>query len=396
MNIAGIICEYNPFHMGHMYQIERIRALLGDDTAVVCAMSGNFTQRGEPAVFEKHARAEAAVRCGADLVIELPYNCTVASAERFARGGVETLSALGICTHLSFGSECGDITALEKTAQCVMSHDMDVLIKKHLRAGDTYAAARQRAAYELLGEGAAVLEKPNNTLAVEYIKALRDTRSPIKALTVKREGDAHDTGECSGKALRELLLSGGEPWSVIPLPAAQVFKREIAAGRGPVGLEDMEAAIMAQLRRREDFSDVPDASEGLDMRMKRLARTAPTVQELIDAVKTKRYTRSRISRMVMCAYLGITQSQVKRPPEYISVLAMNERGMELLRLAAEHISLPLITKPASAKRLDERGRRAFEQQAMGTDLYTLAYPARAQRYGGQEWTRGPVIVKKDP
>ena len=192
MNICGIICEYNPFHNGHRYMIEAVRDKLGDDCAVVCAMSGDFVQRGEAAIFSKHDRARAAVAGGADLVLELPLPWCMAPAETFARGGVGLLAATGVVTHLAFGSESGDLAALEKTARALLDPDLEPLLKEELAAGQPYAAARQRAVERLTGEGADVLARPNDILAVEYLKAMYQKGINLIPLAVPRMGAEHD------------------------------------------------------------------------------------------------------------------------------------------------------------------------------------------------------------
>ena len=394
MHIVGIVCEYNPFHLGHQRQMEQIRALLGPDTAIVCAMSGNFTQRGEPAVFEKHARAEAALACGADLVVEIPFYRAVASAEPFAAGGVETLSALGICTHLAFGSECGDADALERVARCLLEPETDARIRELLASGESYPRARQRAVQARLGPEGALLGRPNDILAVEYLKAIIQNALSLTPLPILRAGEGHDRDACSGLKIREALSRGEEPWTFLPEAAKSVFQREIAAGRGPVLARDLEQPILAALRKRADFSDLPDASEGLDRRLKKYVGEA-TLPEVIDAVKTKRYTRSRISRMVLCAYLEITGEDVKRPVSYITLLGMNQRGRELLKAAGKAGGAPVITKPAAAKKLRSPDRELFARQAQITDLYTLAFPDPARRRGGQEWAAGPVTIQAE-
>ncbi len=357
MHIVGIVCEYNPFHLGHQRQMEQIRALLGPDTAIVCAMSGNFTQRGEPAVFEKHARAEAALACGADLVVEIPFYRAVASAEPFAAGGVETLSALGICTHLAFGSECGDAAALERVARCLLEPETDAGIRELLASGESYPRARQRAVQARLGPEGALLGRPNDILAVEYLKAIIQNNLSLTPLPILRAGEGHDRDACSGLKIREAFSRGKEPWTFLPEAAKSVFQREIAAGRGPVLARDLEQPILAALRKRADFSDLPDASEGLDRRLRKYAGEA-TLPEVIDAVKTKRYTRSRISRLV-CAPTWRSGGRRAAARVPIHLLGMNQRGRELLKAAGKAGGAPVITKPAAAKKAAVAGPGAL-------------------------------------
>ncbi|NLT14370.1 MAG: nucleotidyltransferase family protein, partial [Clostridiales bacterium] len=352
MKTAGIICEYNPIHNGHVRHIAQTRAMLGEDGAIVCAMSGNFVQRGDFAVFAKHARAMSAVASGADLVVELPLPYVLSSAEGFARGGVGLLEALGVCTHLSFGSEAGETGRLLALADCLLRADMPALIGEELKSGISFARARQRAAERIIGKKAEDLSMPNNILGVEYLKALKESGSVMAPLTVRRFGAQHDSdGAESASKLRRLLKEGMKPWGLMPASAARVLKTEVARGRGPVFMEDAETAVLSRLRMLPDesFARLPDASEGLELRLRRYARTMPTVRSILESTKTKRYSMSRLRRMLLCAVLGVEASDSSAPPAYIRVLAMNQKGMALLREIKEKSALPVITKPASAK-----------------------------------------------
>ncbi|MEL4106221.1 nucleotidyltransferase family protein [Oscillospiraceae bacterium WX1] len=395
MKIAGIISEYNPIHNGHVHHIAETRRLLGADTAIVCAMSGNFVQRGELAVFSKHARAEAAVLCGADLVVELPLPSVLSSAALFALGGVALLNALGVITHLSFGSEAGDVAPLAEVAEGLLRPEMDGLIQKELMLGVSYAVARQRAAYRLFGEKACLLETPNNILGIEYIKALKTLGASMLPVTVRRLGAAHDSpGNESASALRAQMRAGKEIWPFIPEEAGRLYRAEIAARRGPVFMAGIETALLARLRmlKPDDFAALPDASEGLERRLMRAALTAPTLEALYGMTKTKRYALSRLRRMVMCAALGLTASESRAMPCFARVLALNKTGMAVLHHIKETSSLPVITKPASAKGLNGPALSLFRKEAAATDFYVLACPGAENRSGGQEWMRSPRIV----
>ena len=211
MKIVGIVAEYNPFHKGHAYQLQKVREIYGEDTAIVCVMSGDFVQRGEPAVFSKYARAEAAVHCGADLVIELPLHISIGSAERFADGAIRILGNLGVVEHLVFGSERDDIALLMRTAECLSHPDYDNLVKMQLENGCSYPTARSNALRELL-QGDDPTCMPNDNLGVEYIRAVRRHGFDLKPQTILRKGAMHDKSYegsmKSGSELRHLLLSG--------------------------------------------------------------------------------------------------------------------------------------------------------------------------------------------
>jgi len=392
MRTAGIICEYNPFHLGHAGHIEKTRAALGGDCAIVCVMSGNFVQRGDFAVFCKHARAGMAVRGGADLVVELPSPYALSSAEGFARAGVFILDRLGVCDAISFGSESGDLAVLRDAAEAIVSPEADALIVRWLGTGLPYASAQQKAADALLGAGSAVFKSPNNLLGVEYLKALAVYGSPLEPVTVTRTGGDHD-GESgySASRLRKMLLSGEMPWESMPPSAAGMCRDEISAGRGPVSMELCELAMLSRLRAIDDFSGLPDASEGLDRRFLRYAGSEPSVVSMLEKIKTKRYAMSRLRRMLLCACLGITSGDSREPPPYIRVLAMNPTGMRLLGAARKKARLPIITKPASVRKTPGRAMDMFCKEAAATDFFALAFQDESNRRGGQEWRRTPLV-----
>ena len=394
METAGIICEYNPLHFGHAAHIEKTRAALGGECGIVCAMSGNFVQRGDFAAFGKHARAEAAVRCGADLVVEIPSPYVLLSAEGYAAAGVHILDKLGLCGYLSFGSESGDLGALKEVAGALVSEEAEERTREWLGKGLPYASARQRAAEAVLGGRSEALMSPNNLLGVEYLKAIGAQKSALKPMTVRRSGGAHD-GDCgySASALRGKMQAGDPTWQdMMPRAAAEVFLREAAGGRGPVSVASYELAMLSRLRALGDFSGLPGASEGLDRRFLRYAASEPTVARVLEGAKTKRYAMSRIRRMMLCACLGIADADSREPPPYIRVLAMNRRGMGLLREARGRAELPIITKPASAGRIPGRAAEIFAKESAATDFYVLAFRDEDEKSGGREWRQTPVVI----
>ena len=395
MNTVGIICEYNPIHLGHVSHFEKTRAVLGGDTAIVCVMSGNYVQRGDFAVFCKHARAEAAVRCGADLVVELPSPYALLSAEGFAAAGVFILDKLGICDYLSFGSESGDLEGLREAAEVFISQEANALLKEGLGMGLSYASAQQRAADVLLGSSSDVLRSPNNLLGIEYLKALSVNKSPMTPITVTRVGGDHDGDSgYSASAIRARLLNRETWFDMMPQAASKVICKEIAEGRGPVSMKLFEIAMLSRLRAIDDFSGLSGASEGLERRFSRYAASAPSISGILDHVKTKRYALSRIRRLLMCACLGISTADTREPPPYIRVLAMNRTGMKLLRDASEKAELPIITKPASISKFPGRPYSVFNIEAAATDFYVLAYQNEINRSGGQEWRQTPVVIDR--
>lgn len=401
MQNAGIVAEYNPFHRGHALLIQRTRVLLGPSCTVTCVMSGNFVQRGDFALLEKHARAEAAVAEGADLVLELPLPWAVSSAERFADGGVGVLSAVGAITHLAFGSECGDSGELLRAARGLRRAEFPGLLRRELADGVSFAAARQQAAEKLLGaDGGKTLESPNNILGVEYCKSLLRRGSAIEPLTIRREGAPHDGVEVgklpSASALRALLTGGERERGLELLPPAmrEIYLREEAAGRAPVQGERCQRAILARLRSmdREAFAALDEGREGLGNRLYAASRSAATLEELLETAKTKRYALSRLRRMVLWAYLGLTPGELPAEPPYLRVLAANGRGRELLHRVKKTAAVPILTKPADSKVLPGPARQLFEQEARATDLYTLAYPSLSAAIPGGEWRVSPVML----
>ena len=338
MKTVGIICEYNPLHRGHAKQLRRIREAFGTDTAIVCAMSGNFVQRGHPAIVDKSLRAKAAVLCGADLVLELPVTAALSSAEGFAAGGVSVLSK--VCDALCFGVETADKDALLHTARALLSEDFPPLLRTELDKGLSFPAARQ-AALAAMGADASLLSLPNNILAVEYCKAILQQNSPMDIFPIHRPGDYHareaDRENPSATAVRTLMHGNEDFLAYIPTEAQNVFadasRHSITAG---------ERAILAKLRTMSDaeFEALPYGTEGLWRKLMHASRKFATLEEILTAVKSKRYTRTRLDRMVMCAFLSITQADLEADIPYTRVLAFNDTGRNILKQAKkEHAFL---------------------------------------------------------
>ena len=400
MSVIGIVGEYNPFHYGHKHHIAETKRLLGEDCPVVCAMSGDFIQRGEAAVYSKFARAEAAVRSGVDLVLELPPAWALSSAEGFARGAVGLLGSIGVVTHLSFGSECGEVEPLETLAEILLDPLIGADIRRELEAqeGIPFAAARQRAVAKRAGELSGQLETPNNILAVEYIKAVYEQGLSIKPVTVQRFGSGHDkiseSGHKSAAEIRRALANGSDIAASVPGSAYEIYRREDKLGRGPVLMENLESAMISRLRMLPDsaFAALPDAGEGLNNRLARAAREESGLDAVIAAAKSKRYALSRIRRMVMCAVLGISADMSRETPPYARVLAANARGCALLRDMEGKARIPVITKPAAVKELGAECREVFDRSSSAHDLYVLGYSAKEERRGGADWRTSPKIV----
>ena len=403
VQIAGIIAEYNPLHMGHIYLMEEIRRQLGPDTAIVCAMSGDFVQRGDFALVEKHARAEAAVRSGADLVVELPLPWAVSSAERFADGGVGTLLATGLLTHLAFGSECGSSAPLLRLAAALTDARFPELLRQELGRGVSFAAARQQAAAALVSpEDAALLEGPNNILGVEYCKSLLRRGSRVEPLTIPRLGAAHDAplaerdASASASAIRTLLAAGERERAMsLMAPAMGAgYLREESAGRAPVFAGTCERAVLARLRSMEpeEFAALDEGREGLWNRLYDASRTATSVAEILERAKTKRYAYARLRRMVLWAVSsGIVPGPLPDAPAYLRPLAANAVGRGLLGRMRKTASVPVLGKAGAVRRMDSAAREAFRLEARAADLYALAYPDLSAAAGGSAWRTGAVL-----
>ncbi len=337
MKITGIICEYNPLHLGHKKQLDTIRAA-APDGGIVCLMSGNFVQRGAPAIIDKSLRAKAAVLCGADLVLELPINACLSSAEGFAQAGVRILSHF--CDYLCFGAETPDKALLNNTAKALLSSDFSSHLRQHLDMGISFPAAREKALNQM-GLNGTPVSRPNDILAVEYCKAILQQQSKMQPLPILRQGNYHDA-DCdasnpSATAVRSLMLQN-ELWkSYVPSEAFNCF-----TGAPLHSLETGELAILGKLRTMTDeqFAVLPFGSEGLWRKLMHAARQEATLQDIISAVKSKRYTRTRIDRMIMCAFLGLRQEDLQEPAPYARVLALNDKGREILKMARQHGDFP--------------------------------------------------------
>ena len=329
MKTVGIICEYNPLHLGHQKQIHRIREEFGADCGIVCVMSGNYVQRGAPAIIDKSLRAKAAVLCGADLVLELPVTSALSSAEGFAAGGVRILSQM--CDALCFGAETADKQALLSAAVALLSSEFPPLLRQELDKGLSFPAARA-AALEQMGLSFLPLTQPNDILAVEYCKAILSQNSAMEPFPIHRAGSYHaevmDSENPSATAVRKLMLIAHNWKNCVPPAAKAVFEKaplhSIAVG---------ERAVLAKLRTMDDgeFEQLPFGSEGLWRKFMHACREERTLEDILAATKSKRYTRTRLDRMMMCAFLGITQEDMAAPVPYTRILAFNDRGRAIVK-----------------------------------------------------------------
>lgn len=332
---AGVICEFNPFHNGHKYLIDKIKE---SGSPIICCMSGNFVQRGEFAIFDKFKRAETALKGGADLVIELPSACSTLSAEGFAKSAVQLLEATGIVDEIVFGTENDDISELKKISEMLNDKKIKSAITAEMKSGVPYHTARKNVLKTDL------LDSPNNILACEYLRF-----ATVSCRAVKRIGKGHDTDDklYSASAIRKTL-----------------DRNKISS------IENCEIAVLAKLRQlsKADFRKIADVNEGLENRIYDAVRNAGSLAELYDLIKTKRYTMARIRRIIMRAYLGIEDNSAQAP--YIRILGFNEAGRNLLSEMKKTADLPIITKYSECSNAI---REYFEHECLYTDLYNLGY-----------------------
>ena len=396
MHTIGIISEYNPFHSGHRYQLDQVRKTFGEDCAIVCAMSGNWVQRGDAAITDKWARAEMALHGGADLVLEIPTLWAASSAETFARGGVSILDATGVVDTLCFGSEAGQVEPLQAVVDCLDSPLWRNRLRHHLDKGLSFPAARHKATSDLIGDQADCLRHPNNNLGIEYLRAMKAVGASMEAYTLRREGAAHDDasdGEqihVSASHLRA-RFAAHDPKPMTPHMRAE---DEIEVRADPAFLTECERAILAKLRTMEpeDLAKLPDSSEGLCDRLYAAARQARSLDELYALTKTKRYTHARIRRMVLWAFLGLTEADRPESIPYLRVLGFTERGQLLLKKMKKSASLPILVKPAHASKLSPEAQRIFQLEARCTGMHDLCRYFFQREPGKNEYTENPVRV----
>ena len=383
MKIGGIVAEYNPFHNGHRYQIEKYRKEK-EITHLVVAMSGNFVQRGGPAVFDKYARAEMAIKGGADLVIEIPSFFATQTAELYARGAVLSLEALGCLDSLCFGTETGELKRLVEAAEVLSGArgNYGENLKKYLAEKIPFPAAREKALIEEIGGEESFLSGSNNILGIEYIKELMRLESFIEPFTVRREGSEHNSTKTDGKfssatGIRNILLNkrdlvsemgsiGCEKNSAleaveeiedfVPKSSSEIIERCIDEGFYPVDEKDFFQELCYEIIRSEELlEDFFEVGEGLENLIRKEGTRAEDFDDLLDAVTSKRYTKSKIRRCLFNILLGVTKEDIKKIKDikeipYIRVLAFNRRGTEILKEVKNKSDVLIVKSPAKVKK----------------------------------------------
>lgn len=390
--VLGVIAEYNPFHNGHFYHLDHSKKVTNSDY-VICVVSGNFVQRGNTSIINKWAKTKMALLGGADLVIELPTIYAISSAENFAYGAVKILDSLNIVDTLSFGSELCDINTLNKIANIFHDEPKEYIniLTQELKNGVSFPKARETAVIKYLNNSDSysnILSKPNNILAIEYLKALRKLKSNMNPMAIKREkvfyNDKFVVDEyASATAIRELLKHSDfdSIRKVVPDSSYSIFKEEFDNGRIILDLSKFEKEILYTLRKMSvsDIARLPDVSEGLENAIKNAANSCNTLYELLNILHSKRYTQSRLQRILLYALIGITKKDMtlsKKFPPYIRVLGFNDKGQDLLSdICRKNPKLSVIT--SVKKFMDESPNKIqkdlLEKDIMATNVYTLGY-----------------------
>lgn len=420
MNVVGIVTEHNPFHNGHLYHVERARELCNAEF-VVSVMSGHFLQRGEPSLFNKWARAKMAVMGGVDLVVELPTAFAVRSASIFAHGAVSLLNSMGVVNHICFGSEAGNTTDLWPAARLLHREpeDFRTMLSGYLDKGLSYPSARSKAMEEYFAINgsnnipSSLFSSPNNILGIEYMRSLLALGSNIEPVTIKRfAAGYHDSDIGPGRSIAsatsirvELSSTGGNMTekveNVVPSSTAMVIDRETIDGRGPVFIESYTNILFYLLRTAStsQIASLCDVAEGLENRILESAKSAGSVKELIDTIKSKRYTWTRIQRIITYIMLEFTSSMARSfdttGPRYIRILGMSDKGRELLRVVKKKAELPVVirTSPFLSKRDQLSEMLAFDVKA--TDIYTLLYPSPKLTGPGLDYRIMPFMEQQD-
>ena len=375
MKTMAVICEYNPFHNGHKYQLTQHKKELGADS-VICLMSGSFVQRGAPAVYDKWTRAEDAVKNGADLVLELPVVYSAQSAQRFAVGAVKLLDKLNVVDFLSFGSECGDINKLKECADIISSDNFIKLLEEKLKSGMSYPTARTQVFYENFPKiDKTLIDSPNNILSIEYLNALKNIKSKIEPKTILRNFDF-----ASATLIREKLANNESVDDLTPTKTRKTYSTKA-----------FDNLVLYHFRKESPkaLQQICDVAEGIENKFKKASQTATTYDELANAVKSKRYTRTRIDRIIINSLLGIEHKHTELEPQYARVLAFNSKGQEILSVMKKASQIPVITKVADAKSENDDFNLMFEKDILATDIYSIL----TNNPAGLDFKTSPIIIK---
>lgn len=404
MTVLGIVSEYNPFHNGHLYHLKKSIEVTKAD-AIVTVMSGNFTQRGEPALFNKWIRTEAALKSGINLVIELPVCYSTSSAELFAFGAVSLLNSIGIVDYISFGSENGDIKELMEIAKLLSTEDNDFKfrLKNFLKAGYSFARARQLA-IDRESFNKKLITSPNNILGIEYLKWLIRLESKIVPVTIKRLGPEYNDQELneanhisSATSIRNTLKNGDleKVLQHLPYSSYEIIRNALLNGQKPVFKSDMERLIYYELIKNDEIEEIFDVSEGLHKRIKDRIYQSQSLDELLLGIKTKRYAYSRLSRILFHILIKYTKDEAnsfnQTGPLYVRILGFDNTGRKIIREMKDKCALPIITNLGKQyNNLSETAKKMMHKDILSTDIYSLLSSNDINI--GQDYVRGPVVV----
>lgn len=388
--ILGIVSEYNPFHNGHLRHLQQSKELT-NTTFSVAVMSGNFVQRGDTSLVDKWAKAQMALEAGVDLVIELPTVYALSSAENFADGAVKILDSLGVVDYISFGSEIGEISPLDDVANILYKEpkEFSSLITTQLKSGLSYPKAREIALQQFFGNSkkySEVLNNPNNILGVEYLKALKRRKSHITPITIKRDYSDYNSktiknGYASATAIRTMIQEKKNVHYVVPYETYEILDEKIISGKIVPSIKVFEKEIIYNLRKMtlDEIANLPDVSEGLENKIKIAANNCNNLEELISKIKSKRYTQSRIQRILLYSLLNISQKDIntsKRVIPYIRVLGFNKHGKRIISaIAAANPKLQIIVsvKKFMENATDSNLKKMMAKDIFATNVYTLGF-----------------------
>lgn len=386
MKIAAVITEYDPFHLGHAYQLDRIREALDDDTAIIAIMSGHYTQRGEPALLDKYQRAAMAVEGGVDLVLELPFPYSASPAEFFAFGGVSIAESLGVVDHLVFGSESGDLPRLEKVAERLDSPlYREALLHAAKEKNNTGRAATFLQVYNRLfgDQDDALLTLPNEILAISYLQALKKCNSNIRPLAIRRLGNYHGDGEispshfASASYIRNALAKGERDSLSAHMPnlAFMRLSHAIDQGQAPCNKQALSRLLLSFFRLFPQPCGMwAEAQGGLYQRIAAKAQMSCSWEEAVSAAVTSKYTAARVRRAALFSFFGITPEDLRTPPAYTQALAMDKTGQQLLARMRRTATIPVLTKPAHYKKLSATALAQATCANRADSVYALLLP----------------------
>ncbi|MBP2625665.1 MAG: hypothetical protein H6Q68_376 [Firmicutes bacterium] len=413
MQAVGIIVEYNPFHNGHKWHLDAAKKQ-SDCPFVIGVMSGNFMQRGEPAIFDKWKRAEMAIRGGVDLIIELPTAFVVRSAQYFATGGIRLLNSLGVVSHICFGAEHADRAVLNKIATSAENAEVIKDLHIHLQSGSTYAAALGKSLQSNYHISPDIITSPNDILAVEYLRAIEKFAPQLIPIPVTRQqsqySDTNITAPfASATAIRHALLNSmsitDEISSAIPITTLNIIKNILMKKRGPVTFSNFSNVILAQLRTAslEKLEQLPSVSEGLHYKLRDSALRSANINQLFSLLKSKRYPYTRLQRIIIHSLLGTTKDQLaffdEYGPLYARVLAFNQQGRILLKHINQYSNIPVITKTTHFLSSNERGKdnltplqKMLAIDTLASDIYSLGMPPSNWNTGAWDFRFSPLYL----